>query len=83
MSQRRRDRELGMGRSITRRDFLNGLALGVGGALASPWLGQLLAAQESASPQDRPGYYPPALTGMRGSHPGAFETAYQLRDAEF
>ena len=83
MSQQRRDRELGMGRSITRRDFLNGVALGVGGAVASPWLSQLLAAQESASPQDRPGYYPPALTGMRGSHPGAFETAHQLRDGEF
>jgi spermidine dehydrogenase len=83
MSQQRRDRELGMARSITRRDFLNGVALGVGGALASPWLNPLLAAQESASPQDRAGYYPPTLTGMRGSHPGAFETAHQLRDGEF
>ena len=72
-----------MGRNITRRDFLNGVALGVGGALANPWLSQLLTAQESASPQDRPGYYPPGLTGMRGSHPGAFETAHQLRDGEF
>jgi spermidine dehydrogenase len=83
MSQQRRDRELGMARSITRRDFLNGVALGVGGALASPWLNPLLAAQESGSPQDRAGYYPPTLTGMRGSHPGAFETAHQLRDGEF
>jgi spermidine dehydrogenase len=24
--------------------------------------------------------YPPALTGMRGSHPGSFEVAHQLRD---
>ena len=30
--KRRRDRELGMDRRITRRDFLNGVALGVGGA---------------------------------------------------
>jgi spermidine dehydrogenase len=30
--------------------------------------------------QDRPGYYPPQLTGMRGSHPGSFEAAHRLRD---
>ena len=30
MSQRQRDRELGMGRRITRRDFLNGVAVGIG-----------------------------------------------------
>ena len=33
--------------------------------------------------QDRPGYYPPALTGMRGSHPGSFEAAHALRDGAF
>lgn len=84
MSRESRDRELGMGRSITRRDFLNGMAVGVGGTLASPWLGPLLSAEDSTLPaQERPGYYPPALTGMRGSHPGAFETAHSLRDGEF
>jgi spermidine dehydrogenase len=30
--------------------------------------------------QDGPGYYPPLLTGMRGSHPGSFEAAHALRD---
>jgi len=83
-SGRSRDRELGMHREITRRDFLNGMAVGAGGALASPWLGGLLAGQTSAaSAQDRPGYYPPTLTGMRGSHPGAFEVAHALRDGTF
>jgi spermidine dehydrogenase len=81
---RSRDRDLGMHRDITRRDFLNGMALGAGGLLASPWLRGLLAAQASpASAQDRPGYYPPTLTGMRGSHPGAFEVALALRDGAF
>jgi len=81
---RARDRRLGMNRNITRRDFLNGMAIGTGGALASPWLGALLAAQTPAlSAQDRPGYYPPTLTGMRGSHPGAFEVAHALRDGTF
>ena len=83
-SDRSRDRELGMHRNITRRDFLNGIAVGVGGALASSWLGVPLAAQESTtSAQDRPGYYPPTLNGMRGSHPGAFEVAHALRDGTF
>jgi spermidine dehydrogenase len=81
---RSRDRELGMHRNITRRDFLNGMAIGAGGMLASPWLGSLLAAQASApSAQDRPGYYPPTLNGMRGSHPGSFEVAHALRDGTF
>jgi len=34
------------------------------------------------APQDRPGYYPPRLTGMRGSHPGSFEAAHALRDGD-
>jgi len=81
---RSRDRELGMHRDITRRDFLNGMAVGAAGALASPWLGGLLAPQSSGPfAQDRPGYYPPTLTGMRGSHPGAFEVAHALRDGTF
>ena len=35
------------------------------------------------APQDKPGYYPPALTGLRGSHPGSFEDAHKLRDGNF
>jgi spermidine dehydrogenase len=53
---------------ITRRDFLNGMALGVAaGSALSPL--ELLAAD---------GRYPPALTGMRGSHPGSFEIAHAM-----
>ena len=29
-----------------------------------------------------PGYYPPKLMGMRGSHPGSFEAAHLLRDGK-
>ncbi|PYX52122.1 MAG: hypothetical protein DMG76_30190 [Acidobacteria bacterium] len=73
-----------MDRNITRRDFLNGMAMGAGGVLVHPWLGRLLAAQTpTPSEQDRPGYYPPTLNGMRGSHPGAFEVAHALRDGTF
>ncbi|HEV2400032.1 MAG TPA: NAD(P)-binding protein [Candidatus Sulfotelmatobacter sp.] len=81
---RSRDRELGMHRNITRRDFLNGMAVGAGGALASTWMGGLLAAETTRpSAQDSPGYYPPTRTGMRGSHPGSFEVAHALRDGTF
>ena len=71
------NRDLGMDREITRRDFVNGVSLGVAGAALLP---QWAAAQEFA-PEQSPGYYPPALTGMRGDHPGSFEVAHQLRDS--
>src|SRR5208282_5941949 len=67
-------RQLGMGRAIDRRDFLNGAAVALGAALAGP------AFAAPPAPQDQPGYYPPSLTGMRGSHPGSFEAAHRLRD---
>lgn len=70
-----RDRELGMHCRITRRDFLNGMAVTVGSALALPsWLAAIEAAEEP---------YPPALTGMRGSTDGTFEVAHQMRDGNF
>jgi len=73
------DRELGMNRRITRRDFLNGVAVTAGAALL-PW--QLFAAG-NGDPQQSAGYYPPALTGLRGSHPGSFDSAHALRDGTF
>jgi len=71
--------------SITRRDFLNGVAIAAGGAAAGELPPALLAAAaaEAGAAQDAHGYYPPALTGLRGNHPGSFETAHALRDAEF
>ena len=76
-----RDRELGMGRRITRRDFLNGVALTVGAAMLPP--SAFAAFDVQADPEKSADYYPPALTGLRGSHPGSFETAHSLRDGTF
>ena len=73
------DRELGMRRKITRRDFINGVAVTAGAALMPS---QLLPA-DGADAQNASNYYPPALTGLRGSHPGAFEAAHSLRDGTF
>jgi spermidine dehydrogenase len=80
-----RDRELGMDRPITRRDFLNGMAIGAGGIAASSLIpGIAFSADESSNlAQNAPGYYPPALTGMRGSHEGSFAIAHALRDGKF
>ncbi len=57
---------------ITRRDFINGFALSLAaGTSLSPL--EILAREQRSS-----GVYPPALTGLRGSHPGAFEVAHAL-----
>ncbi len=79
------DRRLGMGASISRRDFLNGVAVGTGGLLASSWLAGCGLTPEAvaAFAQDQPGYNPSSLTGLRGSHPGSFELAHEVRDGSF
>ncbi len=84
----KQDRDLGMGRQITRRDFLNGVSVGVGGAVLASQAG-LLAALEGVPldhetmSQSSNGYYPPALTGMRGSYDATYQYAHQLRDGAF
>lgn len=59
--------------AITRRDFLNGVAISIAAGLTPM---QILR----ASPQtaNKTLYYPPAITGLRGNHPGSFEHAHQL-----
>jgi spermidine dehydrogenase len=84
MTDRRRlsDQALGMDRPIDRRDFLNGVAVAIG-ALGAGGLADAAWAQGAPWPQDQPGYDPPLLNGMRGSHPGSFEQAHALRDGDF
>ena len=78
---KRKDRQLGMDRDITRRDFLNGTSIAIGGSLLATPLSQALAELGTyQSAQMMPGYYPPTRDGLRGSHPGSFEVAHQLRD---
>ena len=86
MNEVKQDKELGMGREITRRDFLNGVAIGVGGTLVGGGIGTetLLAAGalDEFAPEKAPEYYPPARMGMRGNHDGTFTFAHRLRDGE-
>ena len=80
------DRELGLGRDITRRDFLNGVAVALTGSLGfaiTRRLGVGRARAQQPGTADRAlEDYPPARTGMRGSHQGSFEAAHQLRDGD-
>ena len=78
-----------MSRRITRRDFLNGTAVAVGGtlvgsAVTSPAI-DLSSADDASSeaPENDSKYYPPALQGMRGNHDGTYTYAHKLRDGDF
>src|SRR6202162_5526067 len=80
-----------MQHKITRRDFLNGVSVGVGGAVASATgvskifgADILLAAAvlDELSPENVAGYYPPAKMGLRGNHDGSFTFAHLMRDGQ-
>ena len=68
------DRDLGMCRRISRRQFVQGTSVALGASLA-PWA---QASDFRGSPEITAGYYPPGMTGLRGSHVGSFETAHAL-----
>ncbi len=81
MSDKKFDRLLGMDRPIARRDFLNGISIGVAAATIGPAaFAQVDGGDDFIQPQDRDGYYPPALDGLRGSHTGSFEASHTIRD---
>ncbi|WP_019528874.1 NAD(P)-binding protein [Dasania marina] len=61
--------------TITRRDFLNGAALSLGASAAASPLSALAASSKQAASSP---YYPPKLTGLRGTHKGAFEVAHSV-----
>ena len=54
---------------IKRRDFINGSALAIAGSLSGAF--------PRFSQATEPSNYPPALTGLRGSHPGSNAVAHQ------
>jgi len=71
----KKDKQLGMNTDITRRDFINGVGVAIGTTLSTD-----VMSSSDVGAQDLPGYYPPELLGLRGSHPGSFEGAHALRD---
>jgi spermidine dehydrogenase len=88
------DREIGMDRPITRRDFISGVSVAVGGALVSSTALQAFGpasgtgapgattADQPFAPELAADYYPPARYGLRGAHPGSFEAAHAARDGQ-
>jgi spermidine dehydrogenase len=62
------DRDLGLTRRIPRRDFLNGVAIGITGAYAAAHASSLAALQTTAAAD-----YPPARVGLRGNYPAAVD----------
>ena len=57
--------------NITRRDFLNGTQIALGSSLITPW--QSVFGSSSQPFKHDSNYYPPKLTGLRGSHDGSWE----------
>ena len=82
MSTSSDSRDLGMDRRIERRDFLNGMALGVAGTLVA---GQahLGAFQRSAISPASLDVLPPARLGLRGEHPSAIAAFADLEGGAF
>ena len=72
-----------MTKQIKRRDFVSGIAIGAGGLVLAGCTddlpNNLTNELPSVSLPPSPGsYYPPTLTGMRGSHEGSYEVAHAL-----
>ncbi|MBO2455695.1 NAD(P)-binding protein [Actinomadura barringtoniae] len=90
------DRELGMDRRISRRDFLDGMAVAAGALVAGGALSGCAAGKyggihnEVVNPPDGWKYagtgdpaYPPAMQGLRGSTNPAMQIPHKLRDGVF
>jgi spermidine dehydrogenase len=83
VADEKRKQELGMGCPIARRDFLNGFGIAVGGSLAldnTKWLDVFGLPRSPFSTPGSSEYYPPALTGMRGTTDAVMEVGHALRD---
>src|SRR5499427_3724246 len=80
-------RALGMDRAIPRRDFLNGIAIGIAGAALA---GGTSSAAGIPEPQSAAGatpadvaQYPPLRTGLRGNYPAAIEAFDPLQQGTY
>lgn len=62
-----------MKHKITRRDFLNGVAIGAGAGFLNS-----ISFPAQATNIKTKGLYPPLRTGMRGNHPGSYDAMHAL-----
>jgi spermidine dehydrogenase len=81
---RHKYRTLGMNRAIPRRDFLNGVAIGIAGACVTAGATPIAAHGSGAFEQTAtPDAYPPARTGLRGNYPSAVEAFARLENGAY
>ncbi|HUJ51550.1 MAG TPA: NAD(P)/FAD-dependent oxidoreductase [Bryobacteraceae bacterium] len=71
-------RDLGMDRPIARRDFLNGVAIGIAGVSAA-----LSQANAQSQASEQPGNYPPTRSGLRGNYPAAVAEFDHIRSGQY
>ena len=75
------DVELGMDRPIARRDFLNGMAIGI--TSASAILGHASKGEAQTPPAAQATKYPPGRSGLRGNIPSAIAEFDHLREGKY
>jgi spermidine dehydrogenase len=75
MNWSEKDRRLGMDRGITRRDFLDGVALAVGAVALGGWSARPARAETAA--------YPPSGADLRGQTDAAQNVMHAIRDGGF
>ena len=84
MSEQNEYRDLGMDRRIDRRDFLNGVAVGVGALSSALHPRPASAATRAQSTQSpAPDAYPPRRIGLRGQHASAVEAFGAIDSGKF
>jgi spermidine dehydrogenase len=80
MAMSKEHRDLGMDQPIARRDFLQGVAIGIGGAALA---GAALAQGQDSSAGPDAAVYPPVRTGLRGNFPAAVDIFNPIRQGRY
>jgi spermidine dehydrogenase len=69
-------------KKITRRDFLNGIGVTITGLMLSASPARVFGFAFEPGFNTGREYYPPLLTGLRGSHDGSWEAAHKLAESK-
>src|SRR6202790_4129634 len=82
MSASKEYRNLGMDRPIARRDFLNGIAIGITGVSATLGYANPNAPQAPTAGTSQANY-PPTRSGLRGNYPAAVDEFDRIRGSQY
>jgi spermidine dehydrogenase len=78
-----RAEKLGMHKPIARRDFLQGVAIGIAGAYAATRTSEAATPMAAAPIDDSASDYPPLRTGLRGNYPEAVAAFDTIRSGQY